>query len=370
MLVKEIMTKNLLTTSPDETISHVLAKMRQHRVHQILVLDEGKLAGMVTANKIITREFDPTTTKVRAVMAPTPTIKPDFTMEEAAELMINSDVRALPVVDRELIGIVSENDILKHAKINASLDDVAKKCIYVNESDNVGKVKQIFVRNNLSRVPVMKNGKIIGVVGTLELITLLEGKQKFSARKADVVNRGYKEKMSLDKTPVATLMREPVLVRRQEGFAKALSLLKEGEEVIVTNGTSCIITPKDVLRLLQKPKKQAYYQISGMDGIDDFDAAKMQQTIDETIKKLGRMAELQPMNARIKQIKKRGTNIQYEIHAQLPTNIGTFVVSKVTGWNVVTAMQEAMKNLEKEVMKKYSKLKNSDRATKAYMRGK
>ncbi|MBI5061823.1 MAG: CBS domain-containing protein [Candidatus Aenigmarchaeota archaeon] len=370
MLVKDVMTKKVITTSPDETISQAIAKMRQNKLHQLPVIDDGKLAGIVTINKIIIHESDPSTAKVANIMIRSPTIKPDYSLEEAAELLVNADMRAVPVVDREMIGMISENDILNNVKLSASIDDVMKGCTYVNDNDNAGKVKQLFVRKNLSRVPVMKNGKAIGIVGTMELACLLEGKQKYGGRTSGMKDRGYKEKMNLNEISVMTIMRQPVVMQKTDGMAKALSLLKSNEEVLVENGSLGIITPKDVLKLLHAEKKQAYYQIAGLDDIDDFDVAKIQQACDETIKKLAKMAQLQSMNAKIKTIKQGGGKAQYEIHAQLPTNIGTFVVSRVTNRNVVTAVQEAMKNLEREIIKKYEKIKKADRATRAYMRGK
>lgn len=371
MLVKDIMTKNVITVAPDETISQAIAKMRSHKIHQLPVVSGKELVGVLTINKIITREVDPAMTKVSALMVSATTIKPDFSVEEATELLINSNLRALPVVDRGLVGIVSENDLLKGIKIRASLDDVAKGCVYVNEKNTIGDVKRIFLQKNVSRIPVVKGGKFTGVVGTLELVSMLEqGKQKFGGHRAGFQKHSAKEKMSFSEIPVEMAMRQPVVISKKDGIEKVLLLLKDNEEVFIENGMPRIITPKDVLRMATKPKKQAYYQIVGLNEIDDSDVAKIQQTIDETIKRLAKMAELQSMNVMIKTIKKQSAKMQYEIHAKLPTNIGMFVVSKVTGWNVITAIQEAMNNLEREIKKKYEKIKKADRATRAYMRGK
>jgi CBS domain-containing protein len=371
MLVKEIMTKNVITTSPDETIGQALAKMRKHRIHQLPVMKGDSLAGMLIINKVIIHEFDPSTTKVSAVMTSTPTIKQDFSVEEAAEFMINANTRAIPVVERGLIGIVSESDLMKAIKLKAGVDEFVKECSYVSDVDNVGKVKKIFVYQNVSRVPVVKNGKFIGIVGTLDLIALLEpGKEKYGGRTAGAKDRGYREKMGINETSVTTIMRQPVVVSKTEHLGKVISLLNQNEEVLVENGMLGIITPKDILQKILTKKESAYYQIAGLDDINDSDVAKIQQAVDNTIKRLAKMAQLQPMNAKIKKIKKQSAKVQYEIHVQLPTNMGTFVVSKVTGWNVITAMQEAMNNLEREMKKKYEKIKKSDRATRAYMRGK
>ena len=371
MLVKDVMTKNVITTTPDESVSQAISKMLKYKIHQLPVLSGKSLSGILTVNKIISKEVDPSATKVSAVMSSTPTIKPDFTLEEAAEILVSSDLRAIPVVDRDLIGIISEADILKNVKVHTNLSDVAKECAYLSNTNTIGDVKRLFVQKNVSRVPVVKSGKFVGIVGTIELVSMLEkGKEKFGGHRAGFKKHGGKEKATFSGISVEMAMRQPVVIKMDDGFEKALSLLKESEEVLVENGSLRIVTPKDVLRLLMKPKKQAYYQITGLDDVSNADAAKIQKTIDETLKRLGGMVALQSMNVGIKTIRKQGTKMKYEIHAKLPTNVGVFVVSKVIGWNVITSMQEAMNNLEREVKKKCEKTKTSDRATRAYMRGK
>lgn len=53
MLVKEIMQYGVSTVAPDETVNHVMNLMTHHRVRHMLVLRDGKLAGIVSIGDIV-----------------------------------------------------------------------------------------------------------------------------------------------------------------------------------------------------------------------------------------------------------------------------------------------------------------------------
>ena len=58
MLVKEIMQYGVSTVSPDETVNHVMNLMTRHRVRHMLVLRDGKLAGIVSIGDIVKHRLE------------------------------------------------------------------------------------------------------------------------------------------------------------------------------------------------------------------------------------------------------------------------------------------------------------------------
>lgn len=370
MLVKDIMTKSLVTCEPDETISQALAKMKTKKIHQLPVLKGKELEGILVLNNIIKREFDPSTTKVSSLMISCPTTRSSATIEEVAELIIDSNLRAIPVVDKELVGIISESDLMRVIKVDANLDEVAKECIFVSDKDNIGKAKRLIVYKNISRVPIVKDGKFYGIIGTLDLIKILEpGKRIRESRGFGLRDRGYKEKINIDETPVTAIMRKPIVIKRDVKIENVISLLKDNEEVLIENGILGIITPKDILRLLIKPKRKTYVQITGLEDESSVEIAKIHKTIEETLKRIALVSEIQPMSVYVEHHRKLGKT-KFSIRAKLPTQIGTFVVSRVWGWNLFTVIQEAMNNLERKFWKTYDKIKGHERAKKRLSRGK
>ncbi len=369
MKVKDIMTKDVITTSSDQTISKTLGSIQRNNVHQLPVVSKNTVIGIITLDDIFKKDADPATTKVAALMHSTPTVLPDDDVEKAIQLILSANQRAIPVVGKELEGIISETDILKIIKIDKTLDEVAKKAHCVEVTDTLGKAKHVMNDNNISKVPVVKNGSCVGIIGTLELIkTLVPGKQSFEGSSSRAYKaHGTKEKRTIDETLVTTLMSPANVYNNSEmTVAQAITLLQKNEQVILKNGELSIITPKDILRATQKPTKFELIQVTGIDKEKDADISKMYAAASAVVQRLSREATLQSMRSNVESIDKGGKRY-YEFHIQLPTNVGMFIVSKTKGWDFVSTAQTALGNLEREFEKKHRRTQDQKR-TKARSR--
>jgi len=128
MRVRELMTSAPITVSPDAPVFEARQMMLKERIRHLIVTDEGRLAGIVTdrdirlnlpsqATSLSVWEVNYLLAKltVDKVMSRTViTVGPDREAYEAARLMLEHRIGALPVVDRDrVIGIVTETDILR-----------------------------------------------------------------------------------------------------------------------------------------------------------------------------------------------------------------------------------------------------------------
>ncbi|RCX17196.1 acetoin utilization protein AcuB [Anaerobacterium chartisolvens] len=126
MYVKNRMTSNPYTVSPDSTIAEALELMRRNKVRRLPVIKAGRLAGIVTEREML--EVSPSKattlsifemnyllskTKVSSVMTKDViTVDPDTLLEEAARIMRENTISSLPVMEgQELVGIITETDI-------------------------------------------------------------------------------------------------------------------------------------------------------------------------------------------------------------------------------------------------------------------
>lgn len=112
MLVRDWMTREVEVVRPEDEIASVLARLRERRVRQFPVVSEGKLVGIIT-DRDVRSERDPQA-KTANVMTPAPLTTTSTTpVEEAAALLRDRKIGALPVMDGEkVVGIVSESDLL------------------------------------------------------------------------------------------------------------------------------------------------------------------------------------------------------------------------------------------------------------------
>lgn len=118
MKIRELMTTDVRTCAPEDTLQHAAALMADLDVGIIPVAEGGnKLHGVLTDRDIVVRAvakgMDINSTKVSdCVSGKVVTISPEATADEAAKLMADNQVRRLPVVENnKLCGIVAIGDL-------------------------------------------------------------------------------------------------------------------------------------------------------------------------------------------------------------------------------------------------------------------
>jgi acetoin utilization protein AcuB len=127
MLVRDVLTPNVISVSPKTTLPEAVRLMRERGIRHLPVVEDGKLVGIVSDRDLKRAMASPATSlevheltyllnrlAVGEIMTRTViTIGAMFPVEEAARLMVMEKVSALPVTDADrLIGIVTETDVL------------------------------------------------------------------------------------------------------------------------------------------------------------------------------------------------------------------------------------------------------------------
>ena len=127
MFVKQRMTANPFTVTPDVSIPDALAVMEEHGVRHLPVVDAGAVVGVISRNDIAAASPSKATTlsaqeatylisklRVAKVMSrPAVVISPAALLEEAATVLRDGKIEMLPVVaDGALVGVITESDIL------------------------------------------------------------------------------------------------------------------------------------------------------------------------------------------------------------------------------------------------------------------
>ena len=133
--IQEIMTRDVQTISPQETVQRAAQLMDELNVGAIPVLDGDKLVGMITDRDITVRSVaagqNPVSTKVTDVMSSdVRTCTPNQSVDEVLGQMGDVQIRRIPVLDestQKVIGIVSLGDVAtKHsADVDRALDEIS-----------------------------------------------------------------------------------------------------------------------------------------------------------------------------------------------------------------------------------------------------
>src|SRR6266568_1124457 len=115
----EVMTKDVLTVAPEDTIGEAAQKMTERGVGAVVVSDFGRMIGIFTERDVMRAVADrihSSEARVREWMTADPiTATPDTPIEDAGRTMLEHGFRHLPVVDGErAVGIVSLSDLAEH----------------------------------------------------------------------------------------------------------------------------------------------------------------------------------------------------------------------------------------------------------------
>jgi acetoin utilization protein AcuB len=109
------MTPKPITVAPQDSLAKAKALMDSGNFRHLLVLEDGRLIGILSDRDMRLHSGYLDSTRVDAVMTSDPvTIEPTTTVEEATRLMLRLKISAVPVVDfdRKPVGILSTSDIL------------------------------------------------------------------------------------------------------------------------------------------------------------------------------------------------------------------------------------------------------------------
>ena len=130
MLIQEIMTKKVVTVEMDDKLSVVKDIFENSKFHHLLVVEEGKLFGVVSDRDLLkalspnlgtmTETYKDAATlnkRVHQIMTRKPiTLKASATVKDAVSLFNQHRISCLPVVDDDFrpVGILSWRDILRN----------------------------------------------------------------------------------------------------------------------------------------------------------------------------------------------------------------------------------------------------------------
>ena len=123
------------------------------------------------------------------------TIRPDSTLTDAARLMVEHQISGLPVVDAQdrLVGVITENDFLwpqqeprlvgllaeGRARVASELnsrrvqDIMTRDPITISAETPLEEAVELMKRHGIRRLPVVANGKVVGILSRSNLLLAL-----------------------------------------------------------------------------------------------------------------------------------------------------------------------------------------------------
>lgn len=155
MLVKDYMTLNPQTVTPEDSARDISEMMKNLNYRQCPVVEEGKLVGMITQTDLENALLENDDIKIGDVMVTEPlTIMEDAPIESASDIIRTKNFNALPVVSdkNELLGIITITDILDALRTTFSFNEKPIQ-LEVYRSEDLGHFDVLhLIQNNSERV--------------------------------------------------------------------------------------------------------------------------------------------------------------------------------------------------------------------------
>jgi CBS domain-containing protein len=326
--VSDFMTTDLVTAAPDDTIGDALGKMKSHDVHELPVLERKKLVGVVTLRELMRRKSLPPETKVSTILQVPPEITPDTPLPDAAEKMISTGFRAIPVAKgKALVGILSRSDLVRALVETRTLEGVIARDfmtpnpIAVAEDDTVEHAIQIMRSLGERAVPAVdKHRHLKGVVGMkdiADLFALPKVREQYRER------AGREEKAVLE---VQSVMRSPpITVGPDADVHRAAELMAKNHisSIIVTDKDEPvgIITTQDLMQFLAslREREQLFVEISGLEDEPPEAYDEIYDIIQKEMRHIAEFVEPRTFAIHFQKYKSEGDRFKYSLRARFTT---------------------------------------------------
>ncbi|HJK01809.1 MAG TPA: CBS domain-containing protein [Methanocorpusculum sp.] len=175
MLVKDYMTKDVVSVEIPSSRDDVLRILKRTGISGVPVIKEDELIGIVTRKDILHNAEE---NQIALLMSPDPlTIHPEALLAEAAKIMTNFNVRRLPVVEgNKLVGLLSVSDLVSAvAKINDKREIrdrfVDKQTFAIWEETPLPVVGRIMELAEVDAMPILNQlNRLTGIISERDLI--------------------------------------------------------------------------------------------------------------------------------------------------------------------------------------------------------
>ncbi len=358
--------KDFERISEESTLSEALGKFWKGNKTLLVFDNGGKLAGILDESHIFKSKSDPSKTKVKSVYSFVPKAFESENLLRAARLLIESDVKAIPVLDENnmVSGVLKTEAVLREAaKTALGKDRVINACtanpITASEKTTIGEAFNTMREKNLSHLPVLdRKGTGIGMLSMHDIVTKYFSPHD-KARGGEVIS----EKIHELKIPATNLMNYPLeQVFENETIRKAVEkmLEKNASALVVLDSAgkiSGIITKTDILQhLLQHEKEKplitfSYAKSQGME-IDEIDLAEIKNYFEKFAHKYSHFLKESHAYVYIKKNKEHERQRStYDVRVRITSSKG-LIAAHTNGVGLTFAVHEALDKIIKQTEKK------------------
>jgi len=368
-IVEDIMTQNYKWVKENDSLEKVLPLFDRGN-DVLLVLDKDKnYSGVLTERMILRSGMRREKIKVKILRMFAPRVTKSTSVSECARLMLESDVMNLPVFeDNTLVGVIDDVRLLNSVSLKKFGQKKVKNfmsedIIIVSPRDKIAEVLKCFRDFHISRMPVVDNEEIVGVITLHDIATkVINTKNRASFEFI------LDEKRSLLDFPVEKVMSFPFFTCNRN------ATVQEVISKMIDYNVSCIlivddldrlvgiVTKRDLLEPISKEREEITYPIIQINSkIQDLDRNKLRELVLQFIAKYRKKLGESSFHIYLREHKEKssGRHLIY-VRCRISSSYGRFAVTG-EGWGPMSAVENALINLDKQIIRKISKERKLER---------
>lgn len=149
MKIRDVMSKDVITCKPDDTLSHIARLFKENRISGMPVVEKGKVVGLVSETDLL--ELFKT---------------PEF----SNELWLPSPFEIIEIPIRNLVRLEETKKALENMKLRPVKEIMTSPVHSIIPDDSLEEASRLMVKYKVNRLPVIENGELVGIVARSDII--------------------------------------------------------------------------------------------------------------------------------------------------------------------------------------------------------
>ncbi len=363
MKLGELATEPKVVAHVNTKLGEILSKMKEENQWVVPVLKEKKVVAMLTDKDLIRRAVS-LETRVLSLASPTVDLNENDDFAKVVAKFYTTKARAIPLVNssRELLGLITRENVLKYLLDSGEIPNakareyMSSPPVTLSPSDSVAKARWEMVRNNLSRIPIVNEKKLEGIVTTRDIVNAL---YSVSGRKRESIMVEEERIMAM---PLKELMVSPVItVNGADPLSKvAEAIIKNrisGMPVLEGDYVAGVISGIDVIRSLEsKYQLSLPLQAKLTSGLRNAELkSQIDGVLERYLAKLEKLTEIINFRVSFKEEAVSQDKTVYKVTVNAVTKIGNFIANE-TDFDPVVAVKRAVEKVEARLIRKLKRI--------------
>jgi len=345
-----------LVVAAEERVSEVIGKLVSGKRTEAIIDLETKL-GLLTLRSILRAgEFSETKASTLAIIPPAVLVTDP--VWKAAKVMADLRVRSIPVTDSKgkLKGAVESTRILGEAvKIGSPKRQMSEimtpNPVTIDYADSLDKARSKMIEKDIDHLPVVKDGKLVGLITSLDLITV-EGPRDTQGRISKLPNPSSPGIVEVG----GAVLEEPIISSPQEDSLLVLRRILEKEAsstIVVLDGQiRGIATLRDYAKLftLHPESKGPPVYVVGLPE-QDFESSMAETNFQRAIEGLAHLhGDILEARATVKTSSLQKDRRRYEVHVLIarPREQLDFTEE---GWSIAEVFERVHEKIKRHMTK-------------------